>query len=150
MSAPTIHIPLDSAISDRTHDTGLLIARILLGAIFVQSGFAKLTALAGFSAGLAKMGVPLASTIAPFAAGVEFFGGLAIILGAWTSLAAVLLIGFTIVGTFLAHRFWAAPLGQQGAQNIQFMKNVAIVGGFLVVLLTGAGRFSLDRLLRRR
>jgi putative oxidoreductase len=131
-------------------DTGLLVARIFLGAIFVQSGFGKLAGLAGFTAYLTNLGVPMASTVAPFAAGVEFFGGLAIVFGAWTGLAAALLIGFTVVGTFLSHRFWAVPVEQYAAQQVQFMKNVAIVGGFLSVLLTGPGRISVDYFRKRQ
>jgi putative oxidoreductase len=149
MSASTTHSRA-AAPADALHDTGVLIARLFLGAIFVQSGFGKLAGLAGFAAGLTKMGVPMASTIAPFAAGVEFVGGLAIVLGAWTVFAAALMIAFTAVGSFLAHRFWAAPAEQYALQNVQFMKNVAIIGGFLAVLLSGPGRISLDYLLRRR
>src|SRR5688572_10535103 len=71
-------------------DVLLLLARLALGAIFVQSGFGKLTDLAGFTSGLEGMGVPLAAVLAVIGACVEFFGGLAIVLGAWTRLAAVL------------------------------------------------------------
>lgn len=143
MSASTTYVPV-AAPAGGVRDTGILIARIFLGAIFVQSGFGKLAGLAGFTAYLAKMGVPMASTVAPFAASVEFLGGVAILAGAWTGLAAALLIGFTVVGTLLAHRFWAAPVEQYTLQNLQFMKNVAIIGGFLAVLLDGPGRISVD------
>ncbi|WP_431855131.1 DoxX family protein [Azospirillum sp.] len=131
-------------------DAALLVARVMLGAIFVQSGFGKLTNLAGFTEGLAKMGVPVPSVAGLVGACVEFFGGLAIVLGAWTWLAAILVAGFTVVATFLAHRFWDAPPEQRMMQNIQFMKNVAIVGGLLALLAAGAGRYSVDGLRRRR
>jgi len=130
-------------------DGVLLVARVLLGAIFVQSGFGKLTNLEGFAAGLEKMGVPV-----PYAAGVvgacvEFFGGLAVVLGAWTWLAAILVAGFTLVASFLAHRFWDVPPEQRPMQNIQFMKNMAIIGGLLALAAAGAGRYSLDGFRRR-
>ena len=125
-------------------DALLLLARVGLAAIFVQSGFGKLADLGGFTAGLQGMGVPLASVLAPLGAVVEFFGGLAIALGAWTRLAAILVAGFTVAATLIAHRFWAVPAEQQAMQMIQFMKNLAIVGGLLAVVAAGGGRFSVD------
>ncbi len=104
-------------------DTLLLLARLALAAIFVQSGFGKLSDLGGFTAGLQGMGVPLAAVLAPLGAVVEFFGGLALALGAWTRLAAILVAGFTVAATLIAHRFWAVPAEQQAMQMIQFMKN---------------------------
>ncbi|WP_448190838.1 DoxX family protein [Azospirillum sp. sgz301742] len=131
-------------------DSVLLLARLLIGAIFVQSGFGKLTGLAAFTASMEGMGVPMASVTAPVGACVEFFGGLAIVLGAWTWLAAILVAGFTVVASFIAHRFWDAPADQRMMQNIQFMKNVAIVGGLLALVAAGPGRFSLDGFMRRQ
>jgi putative oxidoreductase len=130
-------------------DTLLLLARLALGAIFVQSGFGKLTDLGGFTAGLQGMGVPLAAVLAPLGAVIEFFGGLALVLGAWTRPAAILVAGFTVAATLIAHRFWAVPAEQQAMQTIQFMKNLAIVGGLLGVVAAGAGRFSVDGLRKR-
>jgi putative oxidoreductase len=130
-------------------DTLLLLGRVALAAIFVQSGFGKLTDLAGFTAGLEGRGVPLASVLAPLGAVVEFFGGLALMLGAWTRPAAILVAGFTITATLIAHRFWDVPAEQQAMQTIQFMKNLAIVGGLLAVVAAGAGRFSVDGFRRR-
>jgi putative oxidoreductase len=130
-------------------DTLLLLARLAIAAIFVQSGFGKLAGLAGFTAGLEGMGVPLAAVLAPLGATVEFFGGLALVLGAWTRPAAVLVAGFTVAATLIAHRFWDYPAEQQAMQTIQFMKNLAIVGGLLGVVAAGAGRFSVDGLRKR-
>lgn len=139
---------------DRTttgwQDILLLIGRALLGAIFVQSGFGKLTGLAGFTAGLEGMGVPMAPAAAVVGACVEFFGGLALVLGAWTWLAAILVAGFTAVATLLAHRYWDMPPEQQGMQQIQFMKNLAIIGGLLALAAAGPGRHSVDGVRWRR
>ncbi|HYG85559.1 MAG TPA: DoxX family protein [Azospirillum sp.] len=131
-------------------DAVLLLARVLIGAIFVQSGFGKLTNLTGFATGLEGMGVPMPYLAGIIGACVEFFGGLAIVLGAWTWLAAILIVGFTVAASFLAHRFWDVPAEQQRMQNIQFMKNMAIIGGLLALAVAGPGRFSVDRFLRRR
>lgn len=130
-------------------DAGLLIARLLLGAIFLWSGYGKLTALSGFTAGMEAAGVPMAGVTAPLGAAVEFLGGLAIILGAWTRLAALGVIAFTIVATLIAHRFWAVAPEQAQMQTIQFMKNLAIVGGLFALVSAGGGRYGVDGFRQR-
>jgi putative oxidoreductase len=127
-----------------------LIGRILIGGIFVQSGLAKLMDVGGFAAMLDAGGVPLASVVAPVAAAVEFLGGLAIVLGVATRYAALAMIGFVIVATLISHRFWAVPADEQLGQMIHFIKNVAIIGGFLFVFVTGGGHYSLERWWRKR
>ena len=117
---------------------------IAIGAIFVNSGFWKVMELSAFTARMESMGVPAASVTAPLGAFVEFFGGLAIILGAWTWLAALLVAAFTVVATYIAHRFWIMPPEQVAAQQTQFMKNLAITGGLLAFAAAGPGRFSID------
>jgi putative oxidoreductase len=128
-------------------DALLLLARLALAALFVLSGLGKLADLAGFAAGLERLGVPAAALLARANAGVELLGGLALALGAWTRGAALLLAGSTVAATLLAHGFWAAPAGQQAAQTIHFVKNLAIVGGLLAVAAAGGGRFSVDGLV---
>ena len=125
-------------------DVLLFLARVALSAIFVQSGVGKLTGLAGFTAELEGMGVPLASVLGVIAAIVEFFCGLALALGSWTRLAAILIAGFTVVATLVAHRFWDFPAEQQVMQAAQFMENLAIFGGLLAVVAAGGGGFSID------
>src|SRR6185437_4887714 len=88
------------------NDPMMLLGRILLGGIFVVSGYGKLMGLAAFAASLEKNGVPFASTMAPIGAGVEFFGGLAIVLGLEVRYVALLMIAFVIVATLISHRFW--------------------------------------------
>src|SRR3954469_22993269 len=113
--------PVDrAAIGGR--DLLLLAARLALGAIFLWSGFGKLTNLGGFVGSLTSQGMPLASVLGPLGACIEFFGSLAIVLGAWTRLAAFAMVGFTIFATAIAHRYWEAPEAQRMMQQIQFMK----------------------------
>ena len=128
-------------------DALLLLARLALAALFVPSGLGKLADLAGFAAGLERLGVPAAAVLAPANAGVELLGGLALALGVGTWGAALLVAGSTVAATLLAHGFWAAPAGQQAAQTIHFVKNLAIVGGLLAVAAAGGGRFSVDGLV---
>jgi putative oxidoreductase len=128
-----------------------LLGRILIGGIFVQSGFQKLMGLDAFAAGLARNGIPgaVAQVLAPIGAAVEFVGGLAIVLGLMTRYAAVLMILFVIVATLISHRFWPLQGAERRTQAVQFAKNAAILGGFLYVFAAGAGRVSLDRWWRR-
>ena len=126
-------------------DTVWLLARCCIGGIFVYSGFGKLTGLEGFAASLAKNGVPMADVMAVVGATVEFFGGLAIVLGLQTRTAALLMAAFTVSATLISHRFWEfqdpAAFKQQ---SVHFMKNLAIFGAFLLLFVQGGGRLSLD------
>lgn len=131
-------------------DLLLLAARVLMAAIFIQSGFGKLLNIGDFAGNLAGQGVPFAPAMAAVGAGVEFFGGVALLLGAWTRVVAVLLAGFTVAATLIAHRFWEAPEAARTMQTIQFMKNVAIIGGFLGIVAGGGGRFGVDGFWHRR
>ena len=147
--APT-HLSWWDRVAIDAQDPLLLLARVLLGAIFVWSGFGKLMNLGGFIGNLANQGMPMASALGTIGACVEFFGGLAVVLGAWTRPAAVLMIGFTVFATLIAHRYWAVPDAQRMAQQIQFMKNLAIIGGFVGLIAAGPGRFSVDGFWWRR
>lgn len=130
-------------------DALLLLGRVLLGSIFVVSGYGKVMGVAAFAASLEKNGVPYAATLAPIGAGVEFFGGLAIVLGIELRYTALLMIAFVIVATLISHRFWEAADAARRAQTTQFSKNVAIVGGFVLLHAAGGGRYALERLWRR-
>jgi putative oxidoreductase len=130
-------------------DVALLLGRIALSVLFIPGGFSKLMNLAGFTAMLQKQGVPYADVLAPIGAGVEFLGGIAAAIGFQTRLAAVLLMLFTIIATLIAHRFWEFEGAARQMQQGQFFKNLAIVGGFLALWVSGGGRYALDYLWRR-
>jgi putative oxidoreductase len=131
------------------HDAILLIARVLMAYIFVQSGFFKLMDIGSFTASLDSKGVPLASVLGIVAPCVEFFGGLAVLLGFQTRYAAGLLVLFVIVATATSHRFWELAGEARRGQEIHFDKNVCIVGGLLLLVAVGGGRLSIDRLWRK-
>jgi putative oxidoreductase len=141
---------LPDAWAARSHDTLLLLARLALGAIFVLSGYTKLTGLAAFSASLKARGVPAEWFWGPVGASVEFVGGILIILGLATRWASLLMILFVIVATAISHRFWEfGDPAQFRLQQSQFFKNLSIFGGFLYLFAVGSGRFGLDDKLRR-
>jgi putative oxidoreductase len=131
------------------NDSLLLLGRVLLGSIFVISGYGKLMGLAAFAASLEKNGVPYASTLAPIGACVEFFGGLAIVLGVEVRYVALLMVAFVIVATLISHRFWELEDAARRAQVTQFSKNVAIIGGFMLLHAAGGGRYAVERWWRR-
>lgn len=128
----------------------LLLGRVALGAIFIKSGIQKLLTLGAFAASLAQRGVPQSDTWAVIGATVEFVGGILIVTGFQTRYASLLLILFVIVATGISHRFWEFADAARRAQESQFFKNLAIIGGFLLLYVAGGGRFSLDALRRRR
>ncbi len=130
-------------------DLALLVARIAMSALFIPGGLRKLTDLAGFTASLHKQGVPLADVLAPIGACVEFFGGIAVLVGFQLRIATLLLILFTIVASFIAHRFWEFEGPARQTQQTQFFKNLAVVGGFFALWAAGAGRYALERLWHR-
>jgi len=116
-----------------------LIARILLGLIFVMAGFSKLGAgYAGTAAYMDSMGVP--GALLPLVIATEIAGGLMIILGFKTKWAALALAGFTLLAGILFHGNFADQM-----QSILFMKNLAISGGLLLLVNHGAGKLSLDK-----
>ena len=140
-----------STTSAKSGDIIVLLGRIALGVIFVKSGLQKLMALSAFAASLAGRGIPESATWAVIGAMVEFVGGIMIIAGLRVRAASLLMILFVIVATAISHRYWEfADAAARRAQESQFFKNLSILGGFLLLYVCGAGRFSLDTLLRRR
>lgn len=133
----------------RHEDMLLLVGRVLLGAIFAISGYGKVMAIGAFAASMSSRGIPEA--LAYLGAVAEFAGGVALIFGLATRYAAIVTIIFVVVATLIAHRYWEfADAAARRAQLINFEKNLTIIGGLITLMVTGAGRFSVDGLLRRR
>jgi len=124
--------------------TTVLVGRILLGLIFVLSGFAKISGFDGTAGYIASKGLPLPQVLAALTIVVELGGGLALMAGFYTRQAVVALAGFSLLTAVVFHNFWAAPQPEQMAQQINFMKNLAIAGGMLVLAAFGPGRLSVD------
>jgi len=124
--------------------TTVLVGRVLLGLIFVLSGFAKISGFDGTAGFIASKGLPLPQLVAALTIVVELGGGLALMAGLYTRQAVVALAVFSLLTAVVFHNFWAAPQGEQMMQQINFMKNLAIAGGMLVVAAFGPGRLSVD------
>lgn len=121
----------------------VVVGRLLIGAMFVQSGFAKLTNIQGTTAYIASSGLPALSALAVFTGLLEFLGGLAIVLGLEARWAALLLAGFTLVASVLFHRYWTAPASERHVTQLLFIKNSAVAGGLLIIAALGSGPASL-------
>jgi putative oxidoreductase len=126
-----------------------LVGRVLFSTIFLVS------APHDFSEQVinyaAAAGVPLAGTAVPMAGVVALVGGLSVLLGFKAKLGAWLLVLFLVPVTLFMHRFWGVEDAQMAQmQMINFMKNIALVGGALWIAYFGAGPFSLDALAARK
>lgn len=121
-----------------------LAGRLLLVALFLPAGIAKLTGFAGTVGYISSVGLPLPSVAAALAAVVEIGGALALLFGIGTRIAALALAGFTLVASFFFHAYWAVPADQAFVQQLMFFKNVAVTGGLLVLAAHGAGAWSVD------
>ncbi|MET1084471.1 MAG: DoxX family protein, partial [Burkholderiales bacterium] len=93
---------------------------------------------------IASVGLPMPQAGAAVALVVEIVGGLALIAGFRTRIAALVLAAFTLAASFFFHAYWAVPADQQMVTQLLFDKNIAIVGGLLVLAAFGAGAWSLD------
>jgi putative oxidoreductase len=132
-------------MSRQQADAIALAGRVLMSLIFIQSGFHKLLAPSVTIEHIAADGLPLPPAAYVVAVLCELGGGLAILLGWQTRLAAAALALFCVVAAVTVHY-----VPGNSAQMVNFWKNLTITGGFLYVLAFGAGAISLDAWLRTR
>ena len=130
---------------DRHRDTLILVARILLMALFITSGWAKLADYQGTVGYLASLNTPMPAVATAIAIVMEFFVGLAILLGVCVRPLALLMALFTLGTGLIGHPFWTMEGADRAMNMTQFYKNLAIVGGLLLLAVTGAGRYALMR-----
>lgn len=122
-----------------------LLGRILIAALFIPAGISKIGGFEGTVGYIASVGLPLATVGAIVAILVEVVAGAALLVGYRTKQAALVLALFTLVATVLFHNFWAMPADQAFMQQLMFMKNIAVVGGLLVVAALGGGAWAIQR-----
>jgi putative oxidoreductase len=130
---------------DALNRYGPLAGRTLIALIFVIAGFNKFTGLEGTAGYIASMGLPLPKLLAIGAAALELGGGILLIAGWKARWVAAALFVFSGVTALIFHAFWGAPPAQAQNQMIHFMKNLAMMGGLLYVVVHGAGPVSADR-----
>ena len=127
------------------NDFVLLVSRVLLSALFILFGWAKITGFSGTVDYMAHVGAPVPMLSAVIAVVMEFVVGILILVGFYTRPLAVLLALYTVATAFIGHHFWTMTGADQMANMINFYKNVSIAGGLLALAVTGPGRFSIDR-----
>ena len=130
--------------AETVSDAVLLVARILLILLFVIFGWKKLIGFGGTVAYFSHSNVPLPFLAALTAVVMEFFAGIAIALGFFTRPLALLMALYTLGTALLGHPFWNLAGTARVENEINFLKNVGLIGGFLLLYVTGAGRYSLD------
>ena len=133
-----------NALSKSIANPLVLVARILLAAIFISAGLSKLGGFDGTVGYIASKGLPLPGLLAVLTIAVEVLGGIAIVIGYKARVAGLLLAIFTLLAGFIFHNFWAVPADQAYIQNIMFMKNLSMDGGLLLLTVFGAGGYSID------
>ena len=122
-----------------------LAGRTLLAVPFVVSGYGKIGAFAATAGMMAGKGLPAPEVLLALAIVVELGGGLALVIGWMTRWSALAILVFTVVATLVFHNFWAFPADQALMQQISFMKNLSIIGGLLLLIAFGPGRYAVDR-----
>jgi putative oxidoreductase len=125
-------------------DLAVPVGRLLLAMIFIISGFNKIMGWPGVVGAVEAKGLPIPLLFGAGAILAELGGGLLIALGFKARFGAAVLIIFTVITTIIFHNFWAFEGADRQVQWINFMKNMSMTGGLLLVLAYGAGPMSVD------
>ena len=131
---------MKNAISDEV----ILAARLFLATLFLIFGWRKLRDMPGTVSQMLADGVPtpvLATAVAIF---MEIPVAFAVAVGAFTRVSAVLMALYTLGTSLIEHRYWSAADADQLESMEAFYKNLSIIGGFLLLYITGAGQYSID------
>jgi putative oxidoreductase len=133
-------------VTNGINDELILAARLLLATLFLLFGWRKLTDFSGTVRQMSQLGVPMPVLAAAGATFMELPVAFAVAVGASTRLAAALMFFYTLGTALIGHRYWAMT-GTDRVDNMDgFYKNLSIMGGFLLLYIAGAGKYSLDAL----
>jgi putative oxidoreductase len=123
-------------------------ARILICAIFVQGALGKILGWSGQAAYMQSHGLRLITPLLATALLIEAGGVLCLLTGFAARCAALVMFVYLVLVSVLLHNFWAAPPASAGILQTQFLKNMGIAGGLLLLAANGPGRWALG--LRQR
>lgn len=127
----------------------LLVGRFLLGLYFIIPGISKITNFEEMSAYMQAHDVPLIHFLLPLATLIQLSAGAALIVGYNGKIAAFLLAGLTLIISIYMHNFWGMEEGVSRMHETQnFIKNMAIMAGLLMVVAHGTGKFSVDNRIK--
>ena len=126
------------------NDELILAARLLLATLFLIFGWRKLRDFSGTVSQMVQLGVPTPALAAGAATFMELPVAFSIAVGAFTRPSALLLFLYTLGTALIGHRYWTMTGADYVDSMDSFYKNLSIMGGFLLLYVTGAGKFSID------
>jgi putative oxidoreductase len=124
------------------NDDLILVARLFLATLFLIFGWRKLTDFSGTVSQLVQLGAPLPRLAAGVATFMELPVAFAVALGAFARPAALLMFFYTFGTALIAHRYWTIKGAERVDSMDSFYKNLSIMGGFLLLYVTGPGKYS--------
>jgi putative oxidoreductase len=124
----------------------ILVARLLLATLFLIFGWRKLTDYSGTVSQMMQLGVPTPVLAAVISILMELPVAFAVAVGAFTRPAALLMFLYTLGTALIGHRYWTVKGAGRVDSMDGFYKNLSIMGGFLLLYVTGAGTYSIDAL----
>jgi putative oxidoreductase len=128
-------------------DELILAARLLLATLFLIFGWRKLTDFPGTVSQMAQLGVPTPVLAAGVSTFMELPVAFAVAVGAFARPAALLMFFYTLGTALIGHRFWTVKGPDYVDSMDGFFKNLAIMGGFLLLAVIGPGKYSIDALI---
>jgi len=128
------------------NDELILAARLLLTALFLIFGWRKLRDFSGTVSQMVQLGVPMPALAAAVATFMELPVAFAVAVGAFTRPAALLMFFYTLGTALIGHRYWTITGADKVDSMDGFYKNLSIMGGFLLLYMTGPGKYSIDAL----
>jgi putative oxidoreductase len=126
------------------NDELILAARLLLATLFLIFGWRKLRDFSGTVSQMVQLGVPMPVLAAGVATFMELPVAFAVAVGAFTRLSALLMFFYTLGTALVGHRYWTMTGADRVDSMDGFYKNLSIMGGFLLLHITGAGKYSID------
>ena len=128
------------------NDEVILAARLLLAPLFLIFGWRKLRDFSGTVSQMVQLGVPMPVLAAAISTFMELPVAFAVAVGVFTRISAVFMFSYTLGTAFIGHHYWTVKGADQLDSMEGFYKNLSIMGGFLLLSITGAGRYSIDAL----
>jgi putative oxidoreductase len=128
-------------------DGFILAARLLLATLFLIFGWRKLTDYSGTVRRMVQDGAPIPVLATAVAIFIELPVAFAVAVGAFTRPSALLLVLYTLGSALIAHRYWTMTGANKIDSMESFYKNLSIAGGFLLLYITGSGKYSIDAVL---
>ena len=128
------------------NDVVILAARLFLATLFLIFGWRKLRDYSGTVSQMVQDGLPMPRLAAAVAIFMELPVAFAVTVGVFTRASAVLFVFYTLGSSLIEHRYWTVKGADQVDSMEGFYKNLSIMGGFLLLSITGAGEYSIDAL----